>query len=79
MTILKHKSQKDNQLQQMIDGVKSGKVDPHQTALDIVSKLSNDQKKALKQILPQFKVLGKKMGVPDDNLSKFINELTGQL
>ena len=63
----------------MANGIKSGTVDPKSTAMEMVSKMSGDQKKALKQLVPQIKKLGKKMGVTDEHMNAFVSELNKQL
>lgn len=67
------------QINQMANGIKSGTVDPKKTALDMLGNMSGDQKKALKQLVPQIKKLGKKMGVSNEHMNTFINELNKQL
>ena len=88
MSILKHKSSPVlggkqstllTQINQMANGIKSGTVDPKSTALDMLKNMSVDQKKALRQLVPQIKKLGKKMGVTEEHMGAFINELNKQL
>ena len=67
------------QINQMTNGIKAGTVDAKSTAIDMVSKMSSGQKKALKQLVPQIKKLGKKMGVSNEHMNTFINELNKQL
>ena len=63
----------------MANGFKAGTVNPKTTAMDMLKNLSADQKKALKQLIPQIKKFGKSFGVSDNNLNSFITELNKQL
>lgn len=63
----------------MTNGFKAGTVNPKTTAMDMLKNLTTDQKKALKQLVPQLKKFGKSFGVSDKNLNSFITELNNQL
>lgn len=67
------------QLNDMVNGIKAGTVNPKTTAIDMVKNMSGDQKKALRQLVPQIKKLGKSMGVSDASMNSFITELNSQL
>ena len=67
------------QIEQMTNGFKAGTVNPKTTAMDMLKNMSADQKKALKQLVPQLKKLGKTFGVSDKNMNSFITELNNQL
>lgn len=63
----------------MVNGIKAGTINPKTTALDMLKNLSDDQKAALKQLVPQIKKFGKQMGVSDKHINSFITELNGKL
>ena len=67
------------QINDMTNGFKAGTVDPKSTAINMLKNLNADQKKALKQLVPQIKKFGKSFGVSDTNLNSFITELNKQL
>lgn len=60
---------------QLVNDVKSGKVDPKQKSLDIIKSMTSEQKQAINQILPNFLKLGKVFGVSDKNINQFTTEL----
>lgn len=61
---------------QLVNDVKSGKVDAKQRTLEILNKMSPEQKQAVTQVLPTFLKLGKAFGVSEKNITAFNNELS---
>lgn len=60
---------------QIVDGLKSGRIDAKQTALENLQKLPPQQKVAIRRLLPQLKQLGKSFGVSDNDIAAFTDEL----
>lgn len=69
---------RDN-LQSVVEKIKSGKLDAKQQSFEMLKSLTPQQKVAIRQMIPQIKKLGKAFGVSDDNIDNFINELQTKL
>lgn len=68
-----------NNTQSLVNDLKSGKLDAKEQSLEILKKMSPQQKVALRQMLPQIKQLGKAFGVSDDQIERFTKELNSSL
>lgn len=68
-----------NNVQSMVNDLKSGKVDAKQSSLDIIKKMSPQQRIAIRQMLPQITKLGKAFGVSDEQIERFTKELNSSL
>lgn len=82
MNLLNQKSkgnQLPNNIQQLLNGIKSGTINPKQTSLDFLSKATPQQKQALKQLIPQMTKLGKTLGISENQIQQFTNELNSKL
>lgn len=66
-------------LQQIVNDFKAGKLDAKQTALGFIKNMSPQQKSAIRQMLPQLKLLGKTFGASDNSINVFTTELQDQL
>lgn len=62
-------------LDQVVADIKSGKADARQTALGFLSKLTPQQKTAMKQMLPQIIQLSKTFGASEQSVAAFTAEL----
>ena len=68
-----------NNLQQFIQDLQSGKLDPKQQVLSYLQQMTADQKQAILQILPKVTELGKVMGASEKNIEAFVSELQNKL
>ena len=73
------KTQTTNDVQSMVNDLRSGKVDAKQSSLDIIKKMSPQQRIAIRQMLPQITKLGKAFGASDDQIERFTKELNSSL
>lgn len=65
--------------QQLINDLKSGKIDAKQTSIGFIKNMSPQQKLAISKMLPQIKILGKTFGASDNSINSFVEELQKQL
>lgn len=73
------KTQINNDVQSIVNDLKSGKVDAKQSSLDIIKGMSPQQRVAIRQMLPQITKLGKAFGVSDEQIERFTKELNSSL
>lgn len=74
-----NRTQATNDVQSMVSELKSGKVDAKQSSLDIIKKMSPQQRIAIRQMLPQITKLGKAFGASDEQIERFTKELNSSL
>lgn len=65
--------------QTFINDLKSGKINAKEQSLEILKKMSPQQRVALRQMLPQITKLGKAFGASDDQIERFTKELNSSL
>ena len=73
------RTQTANNVQSVVSDLKSGKVDAKQSSLDIIKKMSPQQRIAIRQMLPQIAKLGKAFGASDEQIECFTKELNSSL
>ena len=66
-------------MNQLLSGVKSGKINPKTKAIDLLKQMTPQQKTALKQLLPQLSKFGTLMGVSNKSMELFKAEITKYL
>lgn len=58
-----------------LEDLKAGKIDPKQTAVNLIQKLNPQQRKFLKMSLPMFQKFAVKSGATDDSINSFLTEI----
>ena len=71
----KGQQSKNNELFQLVNDVKAGKIDTKQRSIEMLQSMTAEQKQAINQMLPNILKLGKAFGISDSNIQSFSNEL----
>lgn len=81
MTMLKKSNgpQLSSDLTNLINLVKSGKVDAREKSLETLKAYSPQQRQAIKELLPKITQLGKALGVPDESIKSFTKDIQSVL
>ena len=66
-------------MQSLIADVKTGKVDPRQKAIEMLSKLNPLQKARVKAALPMLQRIARRSGATDANINAFLLEVRDNL